>query len=280
MNIASNLATATESLIKAAVPDASRQARSLMTFVLDQPYSFLLAHPEYDLTDPEQEAYDLAVSRRTQREPLQYITGRQEFWGLEFKLVRGVLVPRPETEVLVESAISFLTGVEHPRFCDLGVGSGSISVSILSSVPSATAVATDLSSVAIDLASDNARTHGVADRLDLVRSDLFAEVHGTFDAIVSNPPYIPSAEIATLEVEVRGFEDHRALDGGPDGLDVIRRLAACAPEYLRSAGRLFIEIGQGQGEVVGNLFDSKIWGEPVFIEDLQGISRVVSVPRL
>jgi len=280
MNIASDLADATRSLHEAGVPDAARQATSLLTFVLHRPHSFLIAHPEYELTESERAAYLQAVGRRASREPLQYITGRQEFWGLDFEVTTGVLIPRPETEILVEAAIGFLRQIDRPTFCEIGVGSGAISVSILHSVPAARAVATDISSDAIQVASRNAQQHSAAGRLDIRRSDLLTGIDGIYDAVVSNPPYIPSEEIPTLEIEVRGFESHLALDGGPDGLDVIRRLIPEAAKHLRSRGLLLIEIGQGQNEQVRKLFDSKVWSEPEFLNDLQEIPRVASVTRL
>ena len=280
MNIASNLADAARSLDEAGVPDAARQAVSLMAFVLERPRSFLIAHPEYELTPTEQDAFSKALSRRAAREPLQYITGHREFWGLDFEMAPGVLIPRPETEILVEAAIEFLREQQDPTFCELGIGSGCVSVSLLHSVPDARAVAVDIWPEAIEIAGRNAYRHGVRERLEICRSDLFSDIERIFDMVVSNPPYIPSADIGELEMEVRGFESPLALDGGQDGLDVIRRLVGQSFDHLRPGGLLLIEIGHDQGDAVRKLFDRTVWNEPRFLNDLQGIPRVVSVARV
>lgn len=279
MNISEALATATRTLSNAGVDDPARQAASLLRAALNKPQSFLIAHPEYQLTAEERNKFANFVSRRASREPLQYITGRQEFWGLEFDLVPGVLIPRPETEILVEAAVKSLESIEKPIFCEAGVGSGCISVSILHTLKEARAVATDLSHVALDLSQRNAQKHDVADRLELYHSDLLTGVGGGFDAIVSNPPYVSSVDIPTLQAEVRDFEPHTALDGGPDGLDIVRRLIDQAQTRLRAGGALFVEIGIGQHHTVSRLFNEHVWADPIFLNDLQNIPRVVSVSR-
>ena len=186
------------------------------------------------------------------------------------------MIPRAETEILVEAAIGELKGNAETKFCEIGVGSGCISISILKAVPSAIAVAVDLSKGAIDVAKANAEKHDVLRRLNLLESDIFSSINDAdFDLIVSNPPYIPMPDIETLQKEVREFEPRMALDGGRDGLDTVRKIINEAPNYLRSKGRLLVEIGWDQAESVNELFQSPIWHDVRFHNDLQGIPRVV-----
>jgi release factor glutamine methyltransferase len=214
------------------------------------------------------------IRQRAKREPFQYITGRQEFYGLEFEVRPGVLIPRPETEFLVEAAIEVLSPIDNPRFYEIGVGSGCISVSILHAVQGARAVAVDTSDAALELADRNADKHGVAERLELISGDTFERAIGQFDLIVSNPPYIPHGDIQALQPEVRQFEPREALAGGPDGLSVIERIVDDAPLRLLPAGVLLVEIGFDQAESVEKLFDQNVWQRVEFIADLQDIPRI------
>ncbi len=275
MNISSTISTAAETLKLAGVADPRREASSLLAFALDKPSAFLIAHPEYELTDDEAARFDGFIARRAYREPFQYITGRQEFYGLDFQVSPDVLIPRPETETLVEEAIRELNKLSEIVFCEIGVGSGCISVSILHNVQNATAIGVDISEKAIAVAERNAARHGVADRLTLIKGDLFAGVDHRFDLIVSNPPYIPFADLTDMQKEVRDFEPHNALFAGNDGLDIVRRLIEEAPEHLSPCGLLLIEIGFGQAEKLRGRFDLSIWNEPEFLTDLQGILRTV-----
>lgn len=276
MTVAEALAQAAARLGGAGVADPRREASSLLAFALGKLPSFLIAHPEYLLTEKESVSFDHAVDRRERREPFQYITGKQEFWGLDFEVAAGVLIPRPETEILVEAAVKHLNTLWSPRFAEAGVGSGCISVSILYSVPNATAVSTDLNPAALDLAARNAARHHVDARITLEQTDLFAGVKGPFDLVVSNPPYIPDADIATLQNEVRDYEPHTALAGGPDGLDIVRRIVNDARHILAPGGVLMMEIGAGQAPDVERIFDPAYWAVPAFLNDLQGIPRMVS----
>ena len=275
MNIPAALAAATESLERAGVVEYRREAASLLRFVLDRPLSFLIAHPEYELSETEAVAFAVAIERRSTREPFQYIVGRQEFYGLDFVVEPEVLIPRPETEILVEAAIDELSPLDSPRFCEIGVGSGCVSVSMLVNLPNATAIGVDVSRSALAVAERNATTHKVKDRIDLIESDLFTNVAGRFDLIVSNPPYIPAEDIDTLQIEVRDYEPLMALSGGPGGLDIVKRLIGDAPTYLNVGGSLMIEIGIGQSEDVAAMFDPLLWHKPNFLPDLQQIPRNV-----
>lgn len=278
MNIADALKKAADILENAGVADPRREAASLLALALDKPNTFLIAHPEHELTDAEKIRFESFTARREKREPFQYIAGRQEFYGLDFEVTPAVLIPRPETEILVEQAIrelSKLSKLSKLSFLEIGVGSGCISVSILASVPTATAVATDISPEALAVARRNAERNGVADRLVLKQGDLFAGVSEKFHMIVSNPPYIPDADLARLQPEVRDYEPHNALFSGTDGLRIISRIINEAPEHLISGGLLLMEIGFGQAKKLGAYFDPSIWHEPEFLWDLQDIKRIV-----
>jgi release factor glutamine methyltransferase len=273
MNIAEALKSASRSLEAAGIGDPRREAASLLTFVLGRDSAFLIAHPEYVLTVTEHERFDAVVRRRAKREPFQYIVGRQEFYGLDFQIEIGVLIPRPETEVLVEAAIDLLAGRVATRIFEVGVGSGCISIAILKNVAGAKAIATDISDAALRLASINAERHQVTDRLELRRGDIFVDKAELVDLIVSNPPYVPDGETATVQPEIL-WEPHSALFAGTDGLGVVRRLITEAPRLLKPGGTILIEIGHSQSPIVSNLFDQSLWKPATFLQDLQGIDRV------
>ena len=186
MKIHGVLKSAVERLAAAEVLDPRREAASLLAYAIKREPSFLIAHPEYELSAAESAAFESVLARREKREPFQYITGKQEFWGLEFNVAPGVLIPRPETEILVEAAIEVLRPLQRPSFVEAGVGSGCISISILHSIPTSSATATDLSDTALALAAANAQKLGVADRLELQRSDLFSGVTGKFERVAGS----------------------------------------------------------------------------------------------
>ncbi|MEP6787422.1 MAG: peptide chain release factor N(5)-glutamine methyltransferase [Acidobacteriota bacterium] len=274
MNILEAIAFAAETIAAAGIANARREASSLLVFVLLRDSAFLIAHPEYVLTDSEALEFEAAVCRRADREPFQHITGVQEFYGLEFEVSSDVLIPRPETEILVAEAIALLSGVESPAFYEVGVGSGCIAVSILHEVPTATGAGVDISPDALSVAARNAEKHSVAARLRLFQGDIFDEAGQTFDLIVSNPPYIPDNKIDQLQPEVGRFDPHTALFGGPDGLAITRRIIAGAPQFLKPKGSILIEIDFDQSAAVKELFDPQIWKDVEFLEDLQGFQRI------
>lgn len=276
MTIDEALKDAASALEAAGVSDGRLQAASLLAVALKQGRTFLFAHPEHELTPDEIAAFTSLIQRRSLREPYQYIVGRQEFFGLEFEVTPDVLIPRPETEILIEAAVEQLSDIDKPRFCEIGVGSGCISVAILHGLPATTAVAGDVSKAAIIVARRNAIRHNVADRLTLVESDVFTNIPDErFDAIVSNPPYVPSRDIESLQPEVRDFEPLTSLSDGGDGLSVIRRIIDRAPSRLKKGGLLFIEIGFDQSSRVEAMFGRAFWSEIDFLADLQGIPRIV-----
>lgn len=220
------------------------------------------------------------VKRRAQREPVAYLIGHREFYGLSFQVDRRVLVPRPDTELLVEKTLAMLPTDRPQEICEVGAGSGCVAISLAVRASSWRVVAVDCSTEALALAADNAAVHAVNDRVRLVAGDLFAELTGPFDAVVSNPPYIPTREIAQTMPEVARFEPAVALDGGEDGLRFICRLVTAAPRLLRPGGRLLLECGSGQAEIVQQyLRDNGQYLQIQVYRDLAGIERVISAAR-
>ena len=275
-SIAETLRNARTVLADSGIAACGRDSSSLLTLALNKDATFLIAHPEYVLTPEEKTRFDEYLTRRASREPLQYIRGNQEFYGLEFELTPDVLIPRPETEHLVEAAIDVLKGTRRSRICDVGTGSGCIPVSILHELPGASGIALDISPEALQVAARNANKHGVGDRLGFRESDLFSALtNERFDIIVSNPPYVDSADIEHLQPEVRDFEPIGALTDGADGLSIIERIVREAPEFLKPGGLLLMEIGSGQHERVLTMFDPSSWADVATIPDLQAIPRVI-----
>jgi release factor glutamine methyltransferase len=276
MNISDAIKLGGDSLRQASIAEPEREVNLLLRHSLKRDATFVYSHPEYRLDAVESILFKAVLKRRAAGEPFQYISGVQEFYGHEFKVTPDVLIPRPETEILVEAAINEIVEKAETKFCEIGVGSGCIAVSILKAAPSAVAVAVDMSKAAIEVARTNAEKHEVINRLDLKTSDVFSNVNeADFDLIVSNPPYIPMPDIETLQREVREFEPRMAVDGGQDGLDIVRKLVLEAPKFLRPRGMLLIEIGWDQAESVKELFEGPIWQDVKFHNDLQGIPRVV-----
>ena len=275
MKIADALEEAIVALADAGVGDPRREAGSLLAFSLKKDRAFLHAHPEYELSRLEVSSYCSNVERRARREPYQYIVGTQEFYGLEFEVTSDVLIPRPETEILVEKAIEFLAQRSEPFFCEIGVGSGCISVSILRNLPEAQAVAGDISKAALEVARSNAQSHDVDDRIEFIISDVFESTpEARFDAIVSNPPYVPEIDFESLQVEVRDHEPAIALLGGSSGLEIIGRIIDGAGTRLVDGGLLLMEIGFNQFSSVNRLLATDYWRDIEILPDLQGIPRV------
>jgi release factor glutamine methyltransferase len=280
MKISTTISSAAEILKEAGVAESRREASSLLAFVSQKDAAFLIAHSGDELDADQTMLFEACIHRRANHEPFQYIVGRQEFYGLEFEVTPDVLIPRPETEILVESAIQILFDLNGPRFCEVGVGSGCISISILHAVKSATAVATDISEAALAVAAINAGKNRVDTRLELKQANIFDGICGPFDMIVSNPPYVPADQLASLQAEVRDYEPRAALDGGKDGLVLIERIIQESPALLKPGGHLLLEIGFDQARKVEELFDRAVWETPPeFLPDLQGIPRIVKVKK-
>ena len=277
-SIAAALLEATKVLSYAGVPEARREAGSLLSFILGKDRTFLISHAEDHLGDDAVRRFQESVERRASGEPLQYITGVQDFFVREFLVTPDVLIPRPETELLVEAALELIDRESEPLICDVGTGSGCIAVTLLCELPAARAVAVDKSAAALEVARLNARNYEVLDRVEFAESDCFDALDSTrhqFDMVVSNPPYVSAAMIDGLQREVRDHEPMIALSPGADGLSVIRRLLAEAPAFLRKNGHLIMEIGFDQGEAVQGLIDASVLGLIDIKPDLQGIPRIV-----
>lgn len=275
-NIAEFLQKATDILQPSGIAEPRREANSLLAFVLKKDSTFLFAHPEYGLTETEEKIFNEIVARRANRKPFQYITGKQEFYQLDFEVTKDVLIPRPETEMMVENAIEILQRIENPRFCEVGTGSGCLSISILYEVKSATATGLDISAKALEITRRNAEKHQVAERLELRISDIFSTLNDEiFDVIVSNPPYISAQDFAHLQIEVRDFEPQFALTDGKDGLSIIENIVKESPKFLKSEGFLLLEIGFNQSKQVEFMFSDEIWQSVEILPDLQGIPRMV-----
>ena len=274
------LAEGARTLRDAGVTDARREAASLLAHTTGRDRAYLFARGEEPAAPGVLARYRALIARRAAGEPLQYLTGRQEFYGLEFEVTPDVLIPRPETELLVEAALELLRGVDAPRVCDVGTGSGCIPVALLHERGDARAVGLDISPAALEVAARNAARHGVTGRLALLASDCFAALDPAtdhFQLIASNPPYVAEADLAGLQREVREHEPRVALTPGGDGLSVIRRLIKDAPPFLAPGGLLLFEIGYNQHEAVTQLIDPKVWTLLDIHEDLQGIPRTFAL---
>jgi len=267
----------TERLQARARGDARLDAETLMMHVLGRNKAYLYAHPEVELACGELNHYHEALQRRAAGEPLQYITGHQEFWGLDLLVTPAVLVPRRETEHAVEAALELLREIKSPRVIDVGTGSGCIALALASELPGASLDAVDISNDALEVARKNAKRLNLLDRVAFSQSDLLGSyLNGApaFDMVVSNPPYVGNSEADKLQVEVREHEPHCALfGGGVEGLDIYRRLIPQAARVLKPGGWLVMEIGYTQEQAIRDLL--KDWKDVRCVPDLRGIPRVV-----
>lgn len=253
-------------------------AEVLLSHILCRDRLYLYVHYDQPLSVEELAAFRECVRKRAARVPVAYITGEKEFFGLTFSVSPAVLVPRPETELLVETVVKRLAGKSAPRIVDLGTGSGAITVSVLTQLPQATAVAVDISAAALAVAQTNAKRHAVAERVEWKQGDFWQPVSGLFDAIVSNPPYIPAADVRALAPEVQN-EPVLALDGGLDGLDYYRRLLSDGDAYLAPGGFIAVEIGINQAAAIGSLAGQSPFIVADVTADYAGIERVMVLTR-
>jgi release factor glutamine methyltransferase len=257
---------------------ARRDAELLLTHTLKKSRAWLLAHAEEELSGEQEANYTALVSLRRKGEPIQYITGETEFYGLPFRVTPEVLIPRPETEHLVEKVIELAARFQQPRIVDVGTGSGAIAVALAHECFFAGMTAIDISSRALAIAEENAKRSGASIRF--LEGDLLAPVAGEcFEIVVSNPPYVPCGDRATLSVEVREYEPALALFAGDDGLDVYRRLIPAAFVALTPGGYVALEIGYGQSKAITELLARAGFEQIEFVPDLQGISRVACARR-
>jgi release factor glutamine methyltransferase len=276
------LAETRETLIRAgiAAEEAALDAEVLARHVLDCDRATLLTRARDPLPSAFDRLYRALIARRDAREPVAYIVGHREFWGLEFDVTPAVLIPRPETELIVEEALASLPRRDAVRhIIDVGTGSGCLAVTLAVEFPPARVTATDTSHEALSVAYRNGDRHNVIGRMTFVQGDVLQDVAGPADLIVSNPPYVPAGDAAALQPEVARYEPSSALYGGHDGLDVIRRLLASAPHHLAAAGWLIVEFGFGQEAAVRELAQNAGWNVARMRSDLQGIPRVAVLRR-
>ena len=274
-------------LSDAGIENHRLDAEVLLRHVLKMEKEQLYMNGDTPISGEQEAEFRALLSRRSQREPVSYITGQKEFWSLDFFVTPAVLIPRPETELLVEVALQYIArlGRGSPvKVLDLGTGSGAIAVCLAKDHGATEIVAVDISPVALDLARVNAVRHGVADRIRFLPGDLFAPVKAspeTFDLIVSNPPYIRTGELSMLAPEIREWEPTIALDGGVDGADTYRRIIGEGHRYLTPAGSTVLEIGADMGRDVVDLFSrSGCYGPPALYQDYAGKDRVIAATKL
>lgn len=259
------------------IDDPAKEARILLAHVLGcRPIDVLTRYDDQP-TDAERQQYRDLIRRRLDGCPVAYLVGSKDFFLLTFEVTPAVLIPRPDTETLVQAGLAVLKGRPNPTVLDLGTGSGCVAVSLAHQVKAARVTAVDVSPQACEVARRNAARHGVGERVTVVEGDLFAPLpaDARFDLVVSNPPYIPPAEIDALDAGVRNFEPRQALDGGPDGLTFYRRMAADAGRFLTPGGHLLVEVGWTQDAAVRELLTQAGWTVLDSVKDMGGRWRVV-----
>jgi release factor glutamine methyltransferase len=275
--IAGARAWALEVFKQSGVESSALAAELLLGFVLGRDRVYVLSHKEEALNEELLGRFSVLAQRHAEGEPLQYLIGEREFFGLDFRVTPAVLIPRPETEVLVEAVLRIVQSGLGPEACfvDVGTGSGCIAVSIAYAIPEIRGWATDISWHALEIASGNAARHHVSGRVQCIRADMLEcfRREPVFDLVLSNPPYVSLEEYDTLASGVKDYEPRGALIGGVDGLDFYRRLASEASERLKSDGYLFLEVGQGQAGGVERLMRGEGLVAEEILKDLQGIPR-------
>lgn len=296
MTVLEVIQKSTEFLANKGVDAPRLQTELLLAHVLKLPRMKLYLNFERTLANGELDTVREFVKRRGQRKPLQHIVGSTSFCGLEIGVNRHVLVPRPETELLAEAGWQFLlestrqvapgqpegrTPATAPTALDFGTGSGCIAIALAAKCPTARIVALDFSAEALAMARQNAAANALSDRIEFLQGDGFDALptEARFDLVISNPPYIPTAEIASLQVEVRDFDPGCALDGGADGLDFYRRLAAGADPFLKPGGKIMLEFGDDQAAAVGKIFETQKWVVEAVREDYTRRQRILIARR-
>lgn len=275
MTGAEALRLAVPRLAAAGIDGAARDARLLLAHALGIAPDRLTLHLTDEMSAPQARAYEEGLAARVSRQPVAQITGTRLFWGLPFRVTRDTLDPRPETEILVAEALSR----PFVKLLDLGTGTGCILLSCLKGMPVAQGTGVDISEAALEVARENSRSLGLEARARFQHSDWFSGVFGSFDLIVSNPPYIAAGEMAALAPEVRDWEPHQALTPGGDGLDAYRAIARGAGARLMPGGRLLVEIGPTQGQAVAALFAAAGLEDIRILPDLDGRDRVVAAAK-
>jgi release factor glutamine methyltransferase len=297
MDVRTALKNGIAQLRAADVPSFTLAAELLLLHVLERDRSYLYAHPEEQISDAQLDRFFALIRRRAAGEPTQHLTGKQEFWGLEFEVTPDVLIPRPETEHVIEVALDRLalreiragrhqtTKGEGLLIADIGTGSGCIAIALAKELPAARFYATDISDAALEVACRNAKHHAVADRIHFAEANLIdpcGDFHSPliFDLVVSNPPYIGQREAASLPREVREHEPGVALLGGEEGYEMYINLIGQAAANLKSGGILVLELGHDSLDAVRALLDAANWTNISVTNDLAGIPRVLAAERI
>ncbi len=286
MKIADAIRYATERLVQAEIQNARFDAEVLLSHLLERDRVWLITHNNDCLDNKRHKLFEDAIDRRSRREPLQYIIGRQEFWGLEFTVTHDVLIPRPETELVVETAIGILRDAgRQTTIVDLCTGSGCIAISLAKELGDTHIFAVDKSSQALVVARENSQRHGVADRIRFLEGDLYApleelDIRGLVDVITANPPYIRSGDLPMLQREVRDYEPELAIIAGREGTEVQQKIIEHASDFLEKHGTLIMELGMGQAEILKRMVDEAgTYDKPEMLKDLAGIDRTLVVKK-
>lgn len=271
------VARGTERLTFAGLETPQREARLLLGHVLEMPAAELILAPDRRVTLDEKRRFDALIERRAEREPFAYLTGRRDFWSLELEVSPATLIPRPDTETLVETALAVAGPPATPlSILDLGTGSGAILLALLAELPRAEGLGVDVSEGALEVARRNALHAGLAGRARFAISSWWSHVRGEFDLIVSNPPYIPTRDIEGLDADVRDYEPRLALDGGPDGLGAYRAILSAPLPRLSPRGAVIVEVGIGQAGAVAAMMRDSGLPHTAVRRDLGGVERVVA----
>ena len=283
MTVLEAIQKSTEFLVKKSVESPRLQTELLLAHLLKMPRMKLYLNFDRALSPAEIDSLRELVKRRGQREPLQYIVGSTSFCGYEIAVSRHALIPRPETELLAELGWKFLSTINHQpsTALDFGTGTGCIAIALAAKCPNANITALDVSADALALAKQNALQNQVAERIEFLQGDGFAALSTKtqFDLLIGNPPYIASAEIETLDPEVKGFDPLGALDGGADGLDFYRRLATEAKPFLKSYGKIMLEFGDGQADEIKKVFENEKWIVEAVQEDYSQRARILTAHK-
>ncbi len=282
LTIAEAIYKASQELSGCGITNARLDAEVILSHVLRKDRAWLITHGSDTLESAGQRLFEDAVRRRSRREPLQYITGRQEFWGLDFLVTPDVLIPRPETELLVETAARTAREASgRSTIVDLCTGSGCVAISLAKELGDVAIFAIDTSVPALAVARENARRHGVSERIRFLEGDLFGpleelDIRGRVDIITANPPYIPSGDLPVLQAEVRDYEPEIALIAGPEGTEVQKKIIANTAAFLNKRGVLIMEMGMGQaGALEAMAADTGSYAAIEILKDLAGIERVI-----
>lgn len=280
MTVLETIQKSAEFLGKRGVESPRLQAELLLAHLLKMPRMKLYLNFDRALSTAETDAFREYIKRRGQREPLQHITGSTSFCGFEMAVNRHALVPRPETEILAALGWNFLNtpDLPSPTAFDMGTGTGCIAIALAAKCPRAAITASDLSPAALTLAGENAAKNHVAERIEFFQSDGFSGLprEARFDLVISNPPYIPSGEIASLQPEVRDFDPREALNGGADGLDFYRLFASQAKPFLKADGKIMLEFGDGQAPAIREIFENEKWIVEAVKEDYSQRERILT----